>query len=152
MITSIAGSQITNLILLTTDGSEFRAVDEYELHQLLSAVKGGAERPSETAIRQMMANVMAETFDWQESAATNLEKFSTATAKAATYGVRFHNDMKGIVITANVAYAAQHMWGSELVEAQRKIKAKYLYNKVHDADSIIDMMKYLAAADKQRNR
>ena len=35
---------------------------------------------------------------------------------------------------------------------QRKIKAKYLYNKVHDADSIIDMMKYLAAADEQRNQ
>ena len=44
------------------------------------------------------------------------------------------------------------MWGSELAEAQRKINAKYLYNKVHDAESIINMMKYLAAADKQRNR
>ena len=47
---------------------------------------------------------------------------------------------------------AQETWGSELVEAHRKIKAKYIYNKVHDADSIIDMMSYLAAADKQRNR
>ena len=36
--------------------------------------------------------------------------------------------------------------------AQRKIKAKYLYNRVHDADSIIEMMIYLAAADEQRNR
>ena len=60
--------------------------------------------------------------------------------------------MKGIVITANVTHAAQQTWGSELAEAQRKIKAKYLYNKVHDADSIIDMMSFLAAADKQRNR
>ena len=98
-----------------------------------------------------MVNVMATTFGWQESAATNLEKLSTAIAKAVTYGVRFHNDMKGIVITSNVAYAAQQTWGSELAEAHHKIKAKYLYNKVHDADSIIDMMRYMAAADKQRN-
>ena len=34
-----------------------------------------------------MVNVMATTFDWRESAATNLDKISTAIAKAATYGV-----------------------------------------------------------------
>ena len=61
-------------------------------------------------------------------------------SKAATYGVRFHKDMKGLVITANVAHAAQQPWGSKLAEAQRKIKSKYLYNRVHDAESIIDMM------------
>ena len=38
-----------------------------------------------------------------------------------------------------------------MAEAHRKIKAKYLLNKVHDADSIIYMMIYLAAADEQRN-
>ena len=70
-----------------------------------------------------MVNVMATTFDWLESTATNLEKISTAIAKAAKYGVRFHNDIKGLIITANVAYAAQQTWGSELAESQRKIKA-----------------------------
>ena len=87
----------------------------------------------------MMVDVMATTFDWRESAETNLEKLSTATAKAAMYGVQFHNDMKGLVITSNVTYAAQQTWGSDMAEAQRKIKAKDLYNKVHYADSIIDM-------------
>ena len=41
-ITSIAGAQITNPILRTTDGSDFRTVDKYEIHQILSAVKVGA--------------------------------------------------------------------------------------------------------------
>ena len=99
----------------------------------------------------MMVDVMATTFDWQESTTTNLEKLSTAIAKVATYGVRFHKDMKGLVITANVAYAPQQMWGSEVAEAHRKIKEKYPYNKVHDVDSIINMMRYLAAADEQCN-
>ena len=49
-ITSIVGDQITNPILRTTDGSDFRTVNKYYLHQLLSAVKGGAEQPSTTAI------------------------------------------------------------------------------------------------------
>ena len=69
-----------------------------------------------------MVDVMLTSFDWQESAATNLEHLFTAIAKDATYGVRFHNDMKGLVVTANVAHAAQKPWGSELVEAQRSIK------------------------------
>ena len=100
----------------------------------------------------MMVDVMATSFDWRESAATNLEQLSTAIAKATTYGVRFHNDMKGLFITANVAHTAQQPRRYEMAEAQSKIKAKYLYNRVHDAESIIDMMIFLAAADEQRNR
>ena len=60
--------------------------------------------------------------------------------------------MKGLIITANVAHTAHQTWGSGLAEAQCKIKSKYLYNKVHDADLIINMMSYLAAADEQHNR
>ena len=99
-----------------------------------------------------MVDVMATTFDWRKSNATNLEQLSTAIAKAATYNIRFHNDIKGLAITANVANAVHQPWGSELAEAQCKIKATYLYNRVYDADSIINMIIYLAAADKQRNR
>ena len=99
-----------------------------------------------------MVDVMATSFDWCESAATNLEQLLTAIAKAAIYGVRFRNDMKGLVITENVAHAVQQPWGTKLAEVQRNIKEKYLYNRVHDADSIIDMMSFLAAADEQCNR
>ena len=42
VITSIVGAKITNLILRTTDGSGFQTVNKYDLHQLLSAIKGGA--------------------------------------------------------------------------------------------------------------
>ena len=98
-----------------------------------------------------MVDVMVTAFDWRESATTNLEQISAAFAKAVTYGVRFHNYMKGLIITANFSHAAQQPWGSELAEAHRNIKAKYLCNKVHDSYSIVGMMIYLAAADKYCN-
>ena len=85
---------------------------------------------------------MATSFDWRKTSATNLKQLSTAIAKAATYGINFHNDMKGLVITANVDHAAHQPWGSKLAEAQRKIKAKYKYNQVHDAALIIDTMSF----------
>ena len=98
-----------------------------------------------------MFDMMATTFDWRESAVTNLEKLSTAIAKASIYSIQFHNNIKGLVNTFNVAYDAQQTWGSNLTGAQRKIKVKYLFNKVHDADSIVEMTKYLPAADEQQN-
>ena len=125
-LTSIIRAQITNPILRTTDGSCFQTVDEYDLHQLLSAIKRGADWLSATAIRKMMVDVMVTSFDSRKSAATNLEQLSTAIAKAATYGVRFHNDMKGLVITANVSHATQQPWSSKLAAEHCKIKAKYL--------------------------
>ena len=64
-----------------------------------------------------MVDVMATSFDWRKSAVTDLQQLSTAIVKATTYGVRFHNDMKGLVITANVAHPAQQPWGSEMAEA-----------------------------------
>ena len=74
----------------------------------------------------MMVNVIATTFDWRKSSATNLEQLSTAIAKAATYRVRFHNNMKGLVITSNVPHAAKKTWSSELAKAQRSIMSKHL--------------------------
>ena len=41
-ITVIVGDHITNAILRTTDGSYFRTVNQYALHQLLRAVTNGA--------------------------------------------------------------------------------------------------------------
>ena len=55
----------------------------------------------------MMVDVIVKTFDWRESAATNLKQLSTAIAKASTYDVRLHNDMKGLIITSAV-WCRQH--------------------------------------------
>ena len=60
--------------------------------------------------------------------------------------------MKGLIVTANVAYSPQQTWGSEIAKAQRKSKAKYLYKKLHDTDSIIVVITYLALAEEKRNR
>ena len=74
----------------------------------------------------MMVDVMETSFYFRESAATNIEKLSTEIEKSSTYGVKFSNETKGLIVTENVAYAAHKTWGSEIAEAQRKIKAKYL--------------------------
>jgi len=62
-ITKIVGKDITNPILRTTDGISFMSVDKYQLHQLVTAITEGAERPEATTIRQQFANIAGMVFD-----------------------------------------------------------------------------------------
>ena len=56
-ITKIVGKDITNPILWTTDGSNFKYIDEYQIHQLFTAITEGAERPEATNIRRNFVNI-----------------------------------------------------------------------------------------------
>ena len=42
-ITALVGEAITNPVLWTVDGSDFRGVDKYELHQLYMSIMEGAD-------------------------------------------------------------------------------------------------------------
>ena len=151
-ITALVRKDITNPILRTADGSDFKLVDGYQLHQLISAISEGAERPEAANIRKQFVNVAGTVFDWRETVTTNVERFATAAAKTQGYGVHVHDDLKAIVILANTEWAAQQTWGSEISVAYRKIVAKYRYNHTHDATSIRDIVKILTGADEARDR
>ena len=49
-ITKIVGRDITKPILQTTEKSDFKSVDQYQIHQLFTAITEGAERPNSTNI------------------------------------------------------------------------------------------------------
>ena len=70
-ITARVGTSITNPILRHPDGVRMKKVDEYLLHQLVEAVMEGTERPSPIEIRKQITAIMAFTFDWRETGATN---------------------------------------------------------------------------------
>ena len=59
-ITALVGEAITNPVLRTADGSDFCRVDNYELHQLYTAIMEGAALPeakkNQAAIRQHCGN------------------------------------------------------------------------------------------------
>ena len=151
-ITKIVGKDITNPILRSADGTSFKSVDEYQLHQLITAITEGAERPEATTIRKQFVSIAGTVFDWRDTMVINVEKFATKAAKAQGYGIRVHDDLKAIVILANVEWAAQQSWGAEISVAQHKIVATYRYDHTHDKDSIRNILKILAGADEARDR
>ena len=151
-ITKIVGKDITNPILRTSDGISFKSVDQYQLHQLITAITEGAERPEATTIRQQFVNIAGTVFDWRDTVAINVEKFATNAAKTQAYGIRVHDDLKAVVILANVEWAARQSWGTEIGVAHRTIKAKYRYDHTHDTASIKEILKVLSGADEARDR
>ena len=151
-ITKIVGKDITNPILRTTDGISFKSVDEYQLHQLVIAITEEAERPEAATIRQQFVNIAGMVFDWRDTVAINVEIFATIAAKTQAYVIRVHDDLKAVVILANVEWAAQQSWGMEISVAHRTIKAKYRYDHTHDTASIKEILKVLTGADEARDR
>ena len=130
-----------------------KKVDEYHLHELITVVLTGAERPDPSEIRKQITAIMAFEFEWKETAATNQERLSAAIAKVDAFGIEIRNDLKATIILANVASAARaDSGGTEIREAMRKIKAKYPYDHPHDENSIKMIMIKLATADEQRDR
>ena len=83
-----------------TDGISFKSVDEYQLHQLVTTITEGAERPEATTIRQQFVNIAGMVFDWRDTVSINVEKFATNAAKTQAYGICVHDHLKAVVILA----------------------------------------------------
>ncbi len=127
-------------------------MDEYQLHQLVTAITEGAERPEATTIRQQYVNIAGMVFYKRDTVAINVEKFATDAAKMQAYGIRVHDDLKAVIILANVEWAAQQSWGTEISIAHCTIKAKYSYDHINDTASIKEILKVLTGADEARDR
>jgi len=151
-ITKIVGKDITNPILRTTDGISFKLVDKYQLHQLVTAITEEAERPEASTIRQQFVNIAGMVFDWRDTVAINVEKFAANASKTQAYGIRIHDDLKAVIILANMEWATRQSWGTEISVAHRTIKAKYRYDHTHNTASITEILKVLTGADEARDR
>ena len=150
-IRAVVGNDITDNTLRTTDGQDFRTVDEFQLCDLMTAVIEGAERPATQDVRDMYVRLCGTRFDFRTKMVTNVERFRSQAAKANAYGITVGEDVVCLVLLSNVEWAAQQEWGGEFRDAMRKIRAEYPYNKVHSATTFTAIMKRLAAADEARD-
>ena len=145
-ITKIVGRDITNPILRTTDNSDFKLVDQYQIHQLFTSITEGAERPEFTDIRRQFVNIAGTIFDWIETVGTNVERMAEMVAKLLGYGMLLYINLCAVVILANKEWAVQQTWGAEISVAHHKIVSKYRYNHSNNADSIREVLQILATA------
>ena len=127
-------------------------MDQYQIHQLFTAITEGAEQPESLNIRQQFVNTAGKTFDWRETVVTNAERMAAMAAKFLGYGVRVHNNLRAVVIRANMEWAAQQTWGEEISINHSNIFAIYKYNHVPDTESIREILRILATTDATQDR
>ena len=100
-ITKIFGRDITNTILWTTDDSDFKLVDQYQIHQLFTAITEGAEQPELSNIRRQFVSIAEKFFAWRETVMKNVERIAAMAAKSLGYGVHVHIDLRAVLTLVN---------------------------------------------------
>ena len=111
-ITALIGEAITNSVLWAADGSEFRGVDEYELHQLYTAIMEGAARPEATNIRRKYVDLAGTMFNFRDTFAVNFERLAAAAMKFQGFEIVVHDDLTANILMANADWAAGSLWGN----------------------------------------
>jgi hypothetical protein len=63
-VTKLVGSDITNAVLQTANGSNHKSIDNYTLFAVMAAAINGANRPSTTSVLEQLLEVINHTFDF----------------------------------------------------------------------------------------
>ena len=121
------------------------------MYALMRAVIEGAERPATINVCKLYVSLCSTKFDFRIKMVVNVECIRSQAAKSNGYGVKVGEDVIVLIIIANIEWAASQEWGGEFRDLMRSIRREFTYNKVHDALSCFDIMKFLAAADEARN-
>ena len=150
-VTVKVGARVTDTVLRTSDGTDYKSVDEYELFQLINAVMQAADRPRVREVRQQMVDTLATKFNFQQRFLDNVAVLRAQIARLPAYGITINEDVVAAIILAEADKAARKLWGREIETAADKIRLRYGYDHAHDAQSVAVILTELAAADGVRN-
>jgi hypothetical protein len=73
VITDKVGSDITDAVLRTADGTDYQSIDDYELCELVTAAIQGANPPNTGDVLKQLAAILAFHFNFQKKVITNIE-------------------------------------------------------------------------------
>ena len=121
-INALVVEAITNPVLPTADGSDFRGVEEYQLHQMYTAIMEGADRPKAMNIRRQYVDLTGTMFDFRETFAVICEQLAAAAMKSQGFGIVIHDNLMANILMANAEWAAGQLWGNEICVAYRDVK------------------------------
>jgi hypothetical protein len=72
-LTKLFGSNITDAILQTADGSNHKSIDNFTLFDVMKVVIDGADRPSTNDVLEQLLEVINHTFDFCKKVSVNME-------------------------------------------------------------------------------
>jgi hypothetical protein len=149
-VSKLVGSDITNAILWTADGSDFKSIDDYMLYKVMKVAIDGADRLTTNDVLEQLLEVINHPFDFRKKVRVNMELMQSNAARMATYGIVIGIPQLTLTLLANIKTATKSDYGREFRSAMHAIRKKYAYNHVHDATSLQTILTELAGADGVR--
>jgi len=149
-VSKLVGSNITDTILRTADGSDFKSIDDYTLYEVMKVAIDGADRPTTNDVLEQLLEVINHPFDFRKKVSVNMELMQSNAARMATYGIVIGIPQLTLTLLANIETATKSDYGHEFRSAMHAIHKKYAINHLHDATSLQTILTELTGADGVR--
>lgn len=150
-LTNSFGKDITDLVLMDTDGSTPKSVDAYQLYELEAIIMQNADRSSNRAARTAVAELINFQLDFRKKITINYEVMKAKVATMEAMKIPFPPSMIVTVLLANIEDVAGEDWAREFTTPMRDIRAKYDQDHEHDSASLADIIQILGVADGLRD-
>jgi hypothetical protein len=86
-LTKLVGSNITNAILRTADGSDHKNIDDFTPFNMMKEAINGANRPSTNDVLEQVLKVINHTLHFCKKVSVNMGLMQSNAARMATYGI-----------------------------------------------------------------
>ncbi len=149
-ITRLVGSDITNTILRTANGSDHKSIGDFTLFEVMKLFINSTNRPSTNDMLEQLLVVINHNFDFCKKISINIELMQSNAAQMATYGIVIRIPQFMLTLLANIETATKSGYGHEFHLAMHTIHKKYMYNQVHNTTLLQLILKELASAGRVR--
>jgi hypothetical protein len=116
-ITKLVGSDITDTILRTADGSDHKSVNNFTLFDVMQVAINGADRPSTNDVPEQLLKVINHTFNFCKKISINMELLQSNVAQMATYGITIGVPQLMLTLLANIKTATKSKYSHEFRSA-----------------------------------
>ncbi len=112
-VLKLVGTDITNAILRTANGSDHKSIDDFTLFEVMKVAIDGADRPTTNNLLEQLLEVINHTFDFQKKVSVNMELMQSNAARMAMYGIVIGVPQLTLTLLANIKTATKSDYGRE---------------------------------------
>jgi hypothetical protein len=106
-VSKLVGSNNTDAILQTANGSDHKSIDDFTLYDVMKVAIDGADRPSTNDVLEQLLEVINHTFDFRKKVSVNKELMQSNVARMATYGIVIGIPQLTLTLLANIKTATK---------------------------------------------
>ncbi len=106
-LSKLVGSDITNAVLRTANGSDHKSIDDFTLYEVMKVTIDGADRPSTNDVLEQLIKVINHQFDFHKKVSVNMELMQSNAAQMATYGIIIGIPQLTLTLLANIETATK---------------------------------------------